>query len=47
LAFYGYHKVEYHLLRSALTMITILMIAIYFLFQRQNVEGLTAGALKE
>ncbi len=47
LAFYGYHKVEYHLLLSALTMITIPMIVVYFLFQRQIVEGLTAGALKE
>ncbi|MFH1738120.1 MAG: carbohydrate ABC transporter permease [bacterium] len=47
LAFYGYHRVEYHLLLCGLTITTIPMIVIYFLFQRQIVEGLTAGALKE
>ncbi len=47
LAFYGYHKVEYHYLLCGLTITTIPMIAIYLIFQRQIVEGLTAGALKE
>jgi raffinose/stachyose/melibiose transport system permease protein len=47
LAFYGYHTVEYHLLLCALSMITVPMMIVYFLFQRQIVEGLTAGALKE
>ena len=47
LAFYGFHMVEYHLLLCALSMITVPMILVYFLFQRQIVEGLTAGALKE
>ena len=47
LAFYGYHTVEYHLLLCALSTITVPMIVVYLLFQRQIVEGLTAGALKE
>ena len=47
LAFYGYHKIEYHLLLCALTITTVPMILVYFLFQRQIVEGLTAGALRE
>jgi ABC-type glycerol-3-phosphate transport system permease component len=39
--------VEYHYLLCGLTITTIPMIAIYLIFQRQIVEGLTAGALKE
>jgi len=47
LAFYGQHAIDYKLLFSALTIITIPVIAIYFLFQKHVIEGLTVGALKE
>jgi raffinose/stachyose/melibiose transport system permease protein len=47
LAFYGQHSVDYKYLFSALSIITIPMIIIYFFFQKHIVEGLTVGALKE
>ncbi|MBN1348718.1 carbohydrate ABC transporter permease [candidate division KSB1 bacterium] len=47
IAFYGQHSIDYKLLFSALSLITIPMIAIYFMFQRYIIEGLTVGALKE
>lgn len=47
IAFYGQHSIDYKLLFSALTLITLPMILIYFAFQRQIIAGLTVGALKE
>jgi raffinose/stachyose/melibiose transport system permease protein len=47
IAFYGQHSIDYKLLFSALTLITVPMILIYFAFQRHIIAGLTVGALKE
>jgi len=47
ISFYGQHSIDYKLLFSALSLITIPMIVIYFIFQRQVIQGLTVGALKE
>jgi len=47
IAFYGQHAIDYKLLFSALSMITIPMIVIYFVFQKHIIEGLTVGAVKE
>lgn len=45
LAFYGYHNVNYKLVFSALSITTIPIIIVYFIFEKQIVSGLTAGAL--
>ena len=45
LAFYGYHNVNYKLVFSALSITTIPVIIVYFIFEKQIVSGLTAGAL--
>jgi len=47
LAFYGQHTVDYKLLFAALSIITVPMVIVYFVFQRYIISGLTAGALKE
>jgi len=45
-AFYGYHITELNLLFAALTVVTVPMIAVFLIFQRQLIEGLTVGSLK-
>jgi len=45
LAFYGYHNVNYKLVFSALSITTIPVIIVYFIFEKQIVSGLTAGVL--
>lgn len=45
LAFYGYHNVNYKLVFSALSITTIPIIIVYFIFEKQIVSGLTTGAL--
>jgi len=47
IAFYGQHSIDYKLLFSALTLTTLPMILIYFIFQQHIIAGLTVGALKE
>jgi raffinose/stachyose/melibiose transport system permease protein len=46
LAFSSRYVTDYQLLFSALSIITLPMIAIYVVFHRQVVNGLTAGAIK-
>ena len=46
-SFFGERNTDYHLLIAALTMVVLPMIALYVLFSRQIVAGLTAGAVKE
>lgn len=46
LAFSTRYVTDYGLLFSALSMVTLPMIAIYFVFNRQITEGITAGTLK-
>lgn len=41
LSFYGYHMVDYRLVFSALTMVTLPVLFLYFVFQRQVIAGLT------
>lgn len=45
LAFYGYHNINYKLIFSALSITTIPVLIVYFIFQKQIVSGLTTGAL--
>ncbi|MBI4570268.1 MAG: carbohydrate ABC transporter permease [Planctomycetes bacterium] len=45
-AFSGAHATQEHLVLAALTIVTLPTLLAYFLFQRQIVGGLTAGALK-
>jgi raffinose/stachyose/melibiose transport system permease protein len=45
-AFYGYHITDLSLLFAALTVVTVPMIALFLIFQRQLIEGLTVGSLK-
>jgi len=45
-AFYGYHTTDLSLLFAALTVVTVPMIALFLIFQRQLIEGLTVGSLK-
>ena len=45
-AFYGYHITDLNLLFAALTVVTVPMIAVFLIFQRQLIEGLTVGSLK-
>ena len=44
--FYSYHITDLSLLFAALTVVTVPMIAIFLVFQRQLIEGLTVGSLK-
>ena len=44
--FYGYHITDLNLLFAALTVVTVPMIAVFLIFQRQLIEGLTVGSLK-
>ena len=46
LAFSTRYVTDYSLLFSALSIVTIPMIVIYFVFNRQIVEGITAGSVK-
>ena len=46
-SFYGKHFGSYQMMFCTLTMIILPLIAVFFVFQRQFIEGLTAGALKE
>lgn len=46
-SFYGKHFSNYQMIFCTLTMIIFPLIAVFFVFQRQFVKGLTAGALKE
>jgi raffinose/stachyose/melibiose transport system permease protein len=46
LAFSSRYVTDYGLLFAALTIVTVPMIAIYVAFNRQIVEGITAGSLK-
>lgn len=45
LAFYGYHSVDYKLVFAALSIATIPILIVYFVFQRQIIAGLTVGSL--
>ena len=45
-AFYGYHITDLSLLFAALTVVTVPMIVLFLVFQRQLIEGLTVGSLK-
>lgn len=45
LAFYGYHNINYKLIFSALSITTVPVLIVYFIFQKQIVSGLTTGAL--
>jgi len=45
-AFYSYHITDLSLLFAALTVVTVPMIALFLIFQRQLIEGLTVGSLK-
>ena len=45
LAFYGYHSVDYKLVFAALSIATIPILILYFVFQRQIIAGLTVGSL--
>jgi raffinose/stachyose/melibiose transport system permease protein len=46
LAFSSCYVTDYGLLFAALTIVTLPMIIIYIAFNKQIVEGLTAGSLK-
>jgi raffinose/stachyose/melibiose transport system permease protein len=46
LAFSSRYVTDYGLLFAALTIVTVPMIAIYVAFNKQIVEGITAGSLK-
>jgi raffinose/stachyose/melibiose transport system permease protein len=46
LAFSSRYVTDYGLLFSALSIITLPMIVVYIVFNRQIVEGITAGSLK-
>lgn len=46
-SFFGKHFSNYQMMFCTLAMIILPLIVVFFLFQRQFVEGLTAGALKE
>jgi raffinose/stachyose/melibiose transport system permease protein len=46
-AFFGKHFGNYQMMFCTLTMIILPLIVVFFLFQRQFVQGLTAGALME
>lgn len=46
LAFSSRYHTDYGLLFSALSIVTLPMIVIYVVFNRQIVEGITAGSLK-
>jgi ABC-type maltose transport system permease subunit len=46
-SFYGKHFGSYQMMFCTLTMIIIPLVAVFFVFQRHFIEGLTAGALKE
>ncbi len=45
LAFSGYYIVDYRLVFAALSITTVPILVVYFLFQRQVIAGLTTGAL--
>lgn len=45
LAFSGYYIVDYRLVFSALSITTVPILIVYFIFQRQVIAGLTTGAL--
>jgi len=45
LAFYGYHSVDYKLVFAALSIATVPILIVYFVFQRQIIAGLTVGSL--
>jgi len=45
-AFYGYHLTNLSLLFAGLTVVTVPMIILFLIFQRQLIEGLTVGSLK-
>lgn len=45
LKFYGYHSIDYRLVFSALSIATVPILILYFVFQRQVIEGLTLGSL--
>ena len=46
-SFFGKHFSNYQMMFCTLTMIIFPLIIVFFIFQRQFVQGLTAGALKE
>jgi raffinose/stachyose/melibiose transport system permease protein len=46
-AFFGKHFGNYQMMFCTLTMIVFPLIVVFFVFQKQFVQGLTAGALKE
>ena len=46
-SFFGKHFGNYQMMFCTLTMIIFPLIIVFFIFQRQFVQGLTAGALKE
>ncbi len=46
LAFSSRYVTDYSLLFSALSIVTIPMVVIYVVFNRQIVEGITAGSVK-
>ncbi len=46
LAFSSRYVTDYRLLFSALTIITLPMVAVYVIFHRQVVAGVTEGSLK-
>ncbi|MDZ7799609.1 MAG: carbohydrate ABC transporter permease [Trueperaceae bacterium] len=45
LAFYGHYSVDYKLVFSALSIATVPILVVYFIFQRQIIAGLTVGSL--
>lgn len=45
LAFYGYYSVDYKLVFAALSIATVPILLLYFVFQRQIIAGLTVGSL--
>lgn len=45
LAFYGYYSVDYKLVFAALSIATVPVLVLYFVFQRQIIAGLTVGSL--
>lgn len=47
LEFQGQHSTDYHLSMAAMTISTIPILIVYFLFQRHIIKGLAEGALKE
>lgn len=46
LSFYGYHKVDYRLVFSALSISTVPILIVYFFFQKQVIAGLTVGSIE-